>query len=91
MMIERSISLKRRLELEALRFVGSLGRVIHYHGEMPLRPELQAEGERIESTDASEAIIRGMLQGEEPALAKGASYWRLMDNNGNVVMQGDGK
>ena len=90
-MIQRSISLKRRLELEALRLAGSLARVIYYHGEMPLRPELQAEGERVLSTDAPEEVIRAMLQGEEPKLAEGSTYWRLMDNNGNVVMQGNGK
>jgi hypothetical protein len=90
-MIQRSVSLKRRLELEALRHTGSLARLIHYHGPMPQRCEFQAEGERVLSTDADEQTIRGMLQGEEPKLAKGAEYWRLMDNNGNVVMQGDGK
>jgi hypothetical protein len=90
-MIQRSVSLKRRLELEALRHAGSLARLISYRGPMPPRCELQAEGERMESSSAAEEVIRGMLQGEEPKLAEGATYWRLMDNNGNVVMQGDGK
>lgn len=87
-MIQRSVSLKRRLEHEIVRHAGSLARLIHYKGEMPPRCELQAEGERIESVSASEPQIRDLAQGNEPKLAEGASYWRLMDNNGNVVMQG---
>ena len=37
---------------------------------------------------ASEAQIRDLAQGNEPELIAPATYWRLMDNNGNVVMQG---
>ena len=87
-MIQRSLSLTRRLEHEIVRHAGSLARVIHYKGEMPLRCELQADGERIESIAASEAQVRDLAQGNEPGLVLGATYWRLMDNNGNVVMQG---
>ena len=88
-MIQRSVSLTRRLEHEIVRHAGTLARVIHYKGEMPPRCELQAEGERIESIAASEAQIRDLAQGNEPELIAPATYWRLMDNNGNVVMQGD--
>lgn len=87
-MIQRSVSLKRRLEHEIVRHAGSMARLIHYKGEMPLRCELQAEGERIDSDPADEAQVRDLAQGNEPRLAEGASYWRLMDANGNVVMQG---
>lgn len=89
-MIQRSVSLKRRLEHEIVRHAGSLARIIHYKGTMPPRCELQAEGERVESIAASEPQLRDLAQGNEPRLAEGANYWRLMDNNGNVVMQGDG-
>lgn len=91
-MIQRSLSLERRMEREALRYAGSLTRIIFYKGNMPLRCELQADGERIASLGpAPEEVIRGMLHGKEPPLPEGATYWRLMDGNGNVVMQGDGK
>lgn len=90
-MIQRSVSLKRRLEHEIVRHAGSLARLIYYKGEMPLRCELQAEGERVESIAASEAQVRDLAQGNEPRLAEDATYWRLMDNNGNCAMQGDGK
>lgn len=89
-MIQRALSLTRRLELETLRHAGSLARIVLYKGEMPLKCELMAEGERVESIPASEERIRAMLQGSEPELIHGATYWRLLDNNGNVVMQGDG-
>ena len=87
-MIQRSVSLTRRLEHEIVRHAGSLARVIHYKGEMPPRCELQAEGERVESMAASEPQIRDLAQGNDPPLVPGANYWRLLDNNGNVVMQG---
>lgn len=87
-MIQRSVSLKRRLEHEIVRHAGGMARLIYYKGEMPLRCELQAEGERVESVSASEPQVRDLAQGNEPKLIEGADYWRLMDNNGNVVMQG---
>ena len=90
-MIQRSVSLTRRLEHEIVRHAGSMARIIHYKGEMPLRCELQGEGERVESIAASEAQVRDLAQGNEPELIAPATYWRLMDNNGNVVMQGDSK
>ena len=87
-MIQRSVSLKRRLEHEIVRHAGSMARLVFYKGAMPMRCELQAEGERIESIAASEAQVRDLAQGNEPELIAPATYWRLMDNNGNVVMQG---
>ncbi|HEY2538224.1 MAG TPA: hypothetical protein VGI28_01800 [Stellaceae bacterium] len=89
-MIQRSISLKRRLEGETVRHVGSQGRLVYYKGEMPERCELQADGERIESVAAHEELVRDLHQGNQPKPQPPATYWRLMDNNGNVVMQGDG-
>lgn len=89
-MIQRSVSLKRRLELEVVRHAGSMARLIFYKGAMPMRCELLAEGERIDSVPADEAKVRDLAQGNDPVRPEGANYWRLMDNNGNVVMQGDG-
>lgn len=89
-MIQRSLSLTKRLQLETVRHCGSLARIVLYKGEMPLKCELMAEGERVESMPAPEDRVRLLLQGSEPELVHGATYWRLLDNNGNVVMQGDG-
>lgn len=90
-MIQRSVSLHQRLQRETLRHAGSLARIVFWKGDMPLGCELQAEGERECSVEASEGTIIRIIQGTEPEMPKGATYWRLLDNNGNVVMQGDGK
>jgi hypothetical protein len=89
-MIQRSLSLKRRLEHEVVRAVGSLGVLVYYKGEMPQSCELGAAGQRIESAQATEALVRELYQGMSPNPFPPATYWRLLDNNGNVVMQGDG-
>lgn len=86
----RSFSLQRRLEAETVRHAGSLARLHFYHGIMPLRCELVADGERVEGIPATEAMVRDLCQGNSPLMAKGANYWRLLDNSGNVVMQGNG-
>ena len=90
MTIRRSISLERRLSRETLRHAGSLAVVIFYSGELPGCCELQAKGERVERRGASEALIRDLARGKEPEMPAGADYWRLLDGNGSVVMQGDG-
>ena len=88
-MMQRSTSLERRLEREIVRHAGSLARLHFYKGVMPLRCELVADGERVEGTQVSEAVVRDLAQGNAPLMPAGATYWRLMDNNGNVVMQGN--
>lgn len=90
-MIQRSTSLKHRIERETVRHAGSLARLVFFKGEMPVRCEFSADGERIASMPAPEAIVRSIVQGEEPHMVTDANYWRLMDNNGNVVCQGNGK
>jgi hypothetical protein len=89
-MIDRSVSLQRRLEREALRCAGSLARLVFYAGTMPSTCEFRADGDRIEAWDAPDFRVREIYQGIEPELPPGATYWRLLDNNGNVVMQGNG-
>lgn len=88
--MQRSMSLQRRLETETLRAAGSLARLHFYKGTMPLRCELQADGERIKGIPATEAMVRDLAQGNAPLMEKGSNYWRLLDNGGNVVMQGNG-
>ncbi len=88
-MIQRATSLERRMELEIVRHAGSLAVLSFYKGTMPPRCELVADGERIERGPAAEAMVRKLAQGIAPPMPPDADYWRLMDNNGNVVMQGD--
>ena len=88
-MIQRSASLKKRLEAECVRYCGSLARLVFYKGTMPLRCELVADGERVANIAATEAVVRALHQGEEPGeLFEDGNYWRLIDANGNVIMQG---
>jgi hypothetical protein len=89
-MMQLCTSLKRRLERETLRHAGSLAALVFYRGTLPLRCELVADGERLERLPAGEATVRDLAQGNAPLMPKDATYWRLIDNNGNVVMQGDG-
>ena len=89
-MIHLSISLERRLLRETQRHAGSWATMAFYNGTMPLRCELQADGERLERRSAPDWVIAELVANKEPELPAGATYWRLQDNNGNVVMQGDG-
>jgi hypothetical protein len=89
MTILRSLSLQRRLEAETVRHAGSLAKLVFYKGEKPLACEISADGERVASLDAGEHIVRDLFRGNEPNVVPEANYWRLLDNNGNVVMQGD--
>jgi hypothetical protein len=91
MTILRSISLQRRLESETVRCAGSLAKLVFYKGEKPLGCEISADGERVASLDAGEHIVRDLFRGNEPPLPESATYWRLLDNNGNVAMQGGGE
>ena len=89
-MMVLSLSLERRLQREMLRHVGSEARLMHYTGKMPRTCEDQATGEKLSSVPMSEPVVRSTFDGREPKLADGAGYWRLLDNGGLVVMQGDG-
>jgi hypothetical protein len=90
-MMVLSLSLERRLLRETLRHVGSEARLMQYSGRMPRTCEDAATGEKIGSLRMDEEVVRKTFDGHEPDLAEGAGYWRLLDNGGLVVMQGDGK
>lgn len=90
-MIQRSITLMRQLERETARLAGSVAALVYYDGQMPESCEAATHGERIELIHATEDTVRSLASGTEPAMPKGATYWRLFDNGGGVVMQGDGK
>jgi hypothetical protein len=87
-MIERSKSLERRLEAECVRYAGSQALLVFYKGTKPLACELQADGDRIEMGQAKEHVVRAIHQGIAPSGPAEADYWRVIDANGNVVMQG---
>jgi hypothetical protein len=90
-MIQRSISLEHRLTREIVRHAGSLATLLYYQGTMPPSCDDTADGERVASlTPLEEAALRSLAEGHEPPLPDGANYWRLIDNGGLVVMQGDG-
>jgi hypothetical protein len=91
-MIQRGISLEHRLTREIVRHAGSLATLVYYQGTMPASCDASADGERVASlSPMSETAVRSLAEGHEPTLADGANYWRLLDNGGLVVMQGDGK
>ena len=87
-MIQRSVSLERALEREAVRFAGSLAVFVFYAGEAPGDCDGVALGERVGKREASEFAVRQLMRGVGPGMLAGADYWRLYDANGNVVMQG---
>lgn len=90
-MIQRSLSLEHRLTREIVRHAGSQACLVFYRGTMPADCDEAAHGERVASlTPMSETSLRSLADGTEPPMADGASYWRLLDNGGLVVMQGDG-
>jgi|SRR5215467_5107202 len=89
-MIYLSTSLERRLLRETQRHAGSWAVVAFYNGALPLKCEVMADGERLECRSAPDWVVRDLVEGKEPQMPPGATYWRLLDNNGNVVMQGDG-
>lgn len=90
-MIVASLSLMRRLVRETERQCGSLAQIHFYCGVMPDSTEAQAEGEKILACEVPDNFVADVFYGEEPALVLGASYWRLLSNDGRVVLQGDGQ
>jgi hypothetical protein len=89
--IQRSVSLERALEREAVRFAGSLACFVFYSGDLPADCNGVALGERVGRREASEFAVRQLLHGVAPGMPEGATSWRLYDANGHVVMQGDGE
>jgi hypothetical protein len=75
---------------ELRRAAGSLGRFDFFAGPRPLFTDDPATGERIESRDPTDEELEALVDGIEPEMPKGAGYWRLLDNGGLVLMQGDG-
>jgi hypothetical protein len=80
-----------RMMRELRRAAGSEGQLVFHAGKMPLFPDDSAESERLESREVTDADLDRICRGHEPEMPKEANYWRLVDNGGLVLMQGDGK
>jgi len=90
-MITRSLSLLRRLTNEMERHAGSLARLAYFDGVMPANCDGVSDGTRVSVQDLPRGFMLDILYNTEPELPSGATYWRVFDNNGAVVLQGDGK
>jgi hypothetical protein len=88
-MITPSISLMRCLVREAERRVGSASLIAYYDGEMPGTAEAQATGNKVATTPLPMNFVLEAFVGAEPVPILNARYWRLYDNNGMVMLQGD--
>lgn len=93
-MIQYSEHCHRQMARLMARMIGSDPSVRFYAGEMPPRPDdpLNADTEAIfvDDLDAEETErLNAAPLSREPAQPKGATFWRLMDIGGNVVMQGN--
>jgi len=89
-MIQISRSLVNRLEAETVRYAGSQARLCFYKGTMPETCDAVANGERIANWPAPEALIRHLYRGATlDKRPEEADYWRMIEANGNVVMQGN--
>lgn len=90
-MIVASLTLMRKLIRETERQCGSLAEIHFYDGVMPDSTEAQAEGQKLLACEVPDNFVADILYGEEPPLVLGANYWRLLSNEGRVVLQGDGR
>lgn len=90
-MIVRSLSLTRRMIRETERHAGSMARLVFYDGVMPSSTDGVADGQKVHVQDMPADFVANMTYAQEPHMPDGATYWRLLDNGGNVVAQGDAK
>ena len=88
-MIIRSLSLQRRLVREMERHAGSLASLVFYDGVMPATCDESADGIKIKAQPLPADFFTHIGYGEEPGIPEGAKYWRVLSNEGVVVLQGD--
>jgi hypothetical protein len=88
-MITLAPTFHNRVLRELRRAVGSLGRFEFRGGVRPLFSDDPATGEIIGHREPTDSELEGLVDGIEPDLPEGAGYWRLVDNGGVVLMQGD--
>lgn len=89
-MIVASQSLMRALIREIERRCGSEAQIAYYDGMMPNTTEDRADGDKVATGAVPENFISDAMYGEDTPLLLGATYWRILSNDGLVVMQGDG-
>ena len=85
-----SPQLLNAVTLAVKRLIGSHGVVQFWRGPMPASCDDPATGERVGAMDMPDDFIGSARDEIEPALPPGANYWRLLDANGTVMMQGNG-
>lgn len=83
MSIRFSASLTRRLNAEINRAIGSNASMVFYDGAVPATLEASATGNKVKSGD-----ITGEAVTFTHNLPEGATYWRILDAGGLVVVQG---
>lgn len=91
MSIYYSTSMANRVASLVVRTAGSEAVITFYNGNMPDVLQHKGDGEKVGSRPADEIALQHLAYGHEPQLPDGATYWRLTDNGGLVLMQGDGK
>lgn len=88
-MIFTSLRMMRRLIREIERDCGSRAELHYFDGMMPSSTDARAEGNKIAIMRPPDNFVADVIYGDEPELVRGAKYWRLLNNDGNVVLQGD--
>lgn len=88
-MITRSVALQQRLVHEMMAHAGSLSALIYYDGVMPSTCSEVANGVRVGAMGLPEDFFRAILYGQEPSLPEGCTYWRVVSDDGETMLQGD--
>lgn len=89
-MINYSAQVLHAVTLAVKRLAGSHAVLQFYKGPMPATCDDRAQGERVGTQEMPDDFIERARDEGEPALPRGADYWRLIDGNNNVLMQGNG-
>ena len=90
-MITLAATFHSRLMRELRRALGADGRLVFYKGPMPLWPDDPALNDKVAEREPTDEDLQRIIDANEPDLPEGARYWRLLDNGGLVLMQGDGQ
>lgn len=90
-MITLAATFHHRIMRELRRSLGADGQIVFYSGAMPVWPDDPAIGEKVSAREPTDEDLQRIIDANEPDLPEGAQYWRLLDNGGLVLMQGDGQ
>jgi hypothetical protein len=89
--IQLAPTFRRAIIREMTRRAGSLGKLQFWDGAMPENCDYPADGERVLNLDLGPGFMEAIAEGTEPKLPSDATYWRVLDATGAVLMQGDGR